>query len=287
MLLRINAVAVCLAGSLGCGVLTTTTKLPPAPSFQTATKQELLDKIQRIASVQSMKAGIEVTLTVQSNERDKEIEYRNVSGALVSRRPALIRTNAETPGGIAVIYDMASDGEVFQVHVPWQNRVLEGRTALSRISENRWENIRPQHMLDALMLEPVEHGFRTLLDFNMYGRSGYQVLHEVEESEDGDWRIRRKFWFSRSDLTLSRLMILDDGAELVTDAWYRGWLEDNGLPYPRYIKIERPKDGYRLEIEITKPGLNESVPDESFQLNLPNGTVVERIGEESGSSSNS
>ncbi len=287
MFLRINAVVVCLAGSFACGVLTTTTKLPPPPVFQTATKQELLEKVRRIASVQSMKAGIEVTLTVQSNERDKETEYRNVSGALVMRRPDLIRTNAETPGGIAIIYDMASDGEVFQVHVPWQNRVLEGRTALTRISENRWENIRPQHMLDAIMLEPVEAGSRTLLDFNMYGRSGYQVLHEVEESEDGEWRIRRKLWFNRSDLTLSRLMVLDEGAELVTDAWYREWLEDNGLPYPRFIKIERPRDGYRLEIEITRPGVNQSVPDESFQLDLPNGIVVERVGEEAGSSSDS
>lgn len=287
MFLRINAVAVCVACSLGCGVLTTTTKLPPPPVFRTASKQDLLGKVQRIASVQSMKAGIEVTLTVQSNERDKETEYRNVSGALVMRRPDLIRTNAETPGGIAIIYDMASDGETFKVYVPWQNRVLEGRTALTRISENRWENIRPQHMLDAIMLEPVEPGSRMLLDFNMYGRSGYQVLHEVEESEDGEWRIRRKFWFSRSDLTLSRLMVLDEGAELVTDAWYREWLEDNGLPYPRFIRIERPKDGYRLEIEITRPGVNQSVPDESFQLDLPNGIAVERIGEEAGSSSDS
>ena len=287
MFSRTYAVAVCLAGSLGCGVLTTTTKLPPPPVFQTASKQDLLGKLQRIASLQSMKAGIEVTLTVQSNERDKETEYRNVSGALVMRRPDLIRTNAETPGGIAIIYDMASDGEIFKVYVPWQNRVLEGRTALTRISENRWENIRPQHMLDAIMLEPIESGSRMLLDFNMYGRSGYQVLHEVEESEDGEWRIRRKFWFSRSDLTLSRLMVLDEGAELVTDAWYREWMEDNGLPYPRFIRIERPKDGYRLEIEITRPGVNQSVPDESFQLDLPNGIVVETIGEEAGSSSDS
>ncbi len=266
-------------------MLTTTTKLPPTPIFQTATKQELLDKIQRIASVQSMKAVIDVTLTAQSNDREKETQYRNVSGALVTRRPGLIRTNAETPGGIAIVYDMVSNGDVFQVHLPWRNRVYEGTTALDHRSENRAENIRPQHMLDAIMIEPVDSGSKILLDFNMYGRSGYQVLHEVEEAEDGDWRIRRKFWFSRSDLALSRLMILDDQAEIVTDAWYRSWLEDNGLPYPQYIRIERPKDGYGLEIEIGKPGLNETVPDESFLLTLPDGVDIERIGDESSSDS--
>lgn len=287
MFQRISAVAVCLASASACGVLTTTTKLPPAPTFLTATKAELLKKIDEIASVQSMKATIEVTLTVQSSERDRETEYRNVSGALVTRRPGLIRTYAETPGGIATVYDMASNGKVFQVHLPWKNRVYQGETAISHISENRAENIRPQHLLEAIMLEPIGDQNRTLLDFNMYGRSGYQVLHEVEESEDGDFRIRRKFWFNRADLTLSRLMILDDRAELVTDVWYREWLQEKGLPYARYLRIEREKDGYRVDLQIDKPGLNETVPDESFDLNLPAGIVVERIGDESDSPSNS
>ena len=287
MFLRISAVAVCLTVAPACGVLTTTTRLPPAPSIRTATKAELLEKIGRIASVQSMRATIAVTLSVQNNERDRETAYRNVSGALVTRRPGLIRTYAETPGGIATVYDMVSDGKLFQVHLPWRNRVYEGTTAISHISENRVENIRPQHLLEAIMLDPIGDRSRTLLDFNMYGRSGYQVLHEVEESEDGDLRIRRKFWFSRSDLTLSRLMILDDGAELVTDVWYREWLQDNGLPYPRYLRIERTKDGYRVDLQIDKPGLNQPVPDESFDLKLPAGIVVERIGGEPAPASNS
>lgn len=279
MLLRSGAVAVCLALGLGCGVLTTTTRLPPAPVVQSATKKELLETIGRIASVMSMRAGIEVTLTVQTNERDRETEYREVSGALVIQRPDLIRTNAETPGGLAVIYDMASDGKKFQVHVPWQNRVLEGTTALTEISENRWENIRPQHMLEAIMLRPIDPGTHTLLDFNMYGRGGYQVLHELAQAADGEWRIHRKFWFSRSDLSLARLMILDEDAELLTDTWYREWLEDEGAPYARFVRIERPKDGYRLEIEITKPGLNQPLPGDAFDLDLPKGIVVVQVGE--------
>lgn len=285
VLLRFSAVAVCVASSLSCAVLKTTTRIAPDPVYRTATKQELIGRIQRIASTQSMRASVEVTLTVQSNERDKETEYRHVRGALVTRRPGLIRTNAETPGGIAVVYDMVSNGEVFQVHLPWRNRVYEGRTELAHISDNRAENIRPQHMLDAIMLEPIGSDSKVLLDFNSLGQSGYQVLHVVEADASGEWHIRRKYWFSRSDLSLSRMMILDDQADLVTDAWYRTWLEDSGLPYPQYIRIERPKDGYRLEIEILKPGLNQPVPDESFRLELPAGIAIERIGSQSASNS--
>ncbi len=277
VLLRSSVVAVCVLSSVSCAVLKSTSRIVPPPVYRSATKQELVDRIQRFASIQSMRASIEVSLIVRSNARDKETEYRQVKGALVTRRPGLIRTNAETPAGLAVVYDMVSDGETFQVHLPWRNRVYEGPTELTQISDNRAKNIRPQHMLDAIMLEPIGPQKKVLLDFNSYGQSGYQILHVVETDADGEWRIRRKYWFSRSDLTLARMLILDDRAEIVTDAWYRAWLEDNGLPYPQFIRIDRPRDGYRIEIEILNPGLNQPVPDESFRLELPVGIAIERI----------
>lgn len=275
----------CLAASLGCGVLTTTTRRSPPPTFKTASLQQLVDTIQRIASIASMKAVIEVELSVQTTDRRKEVRYRRIRGALVTRRPGWIRTSAESPGGIAKVYDMVSNGTKFQVHLPWRNRVYEGRNELTHISENRAENIRPQHMLEVIMLEPFEDGQLVLLDIETYGRSGYQVLHQVGRDTDGNLRIERKYWFSRSDLQLSRLMILDERTEVATDAWYRNWREDTGLPYPQYIQIDRPQDGYQLEIEILKPGLNEEVPDASFELALPDDVDIERIGGSSSTNS--
>lgn len=279
MSLRNIALAVCLCTSLGCGVLSTTTILPPPPEARTASRQELIDTVQRIAAIRSMKAVIDITLAVQTDDRDRETLYPDVRGALVVRRPGWIRTNAQSPGGIAKVYDMVSNGEEFQVHLPWRNRVYEGKTALTHVSENRVENIRPQHMLEAIMLEPISDLNMVVLDIEMYGQSGYQVLDVIDQGPDGFFRIRRKYWFSRSDLKLSRLMILDEKTEVATDAWYRDWLEDKGLPYPQHIRVERPQDGYVLEIEILKPGLNEEIPDASFQLALPENIEIERVGE--------
>ena len=276
---------VCLAASLGCGVLSTTTPIPTQPVYRSATRQELVDTLQRIASVESMRAVIDVTLTHETANRDKEVLYREVRGALVTRRPGWIRTSAETPGGIARVYDMVSDGEEFQVFLPWRNRVYEGRNELTHVSENRAENIRPQHILEAIMLEPIPNDRNVLLDIEAYGRSGFQVLHEIEEGEDGLLHIRRKYWFSRSDLQLARMMILNDRTELVTDTWYRDWQEDNGLPYPQHIRIERPKDGYTLAIEVVKPGLNEDIPDSSFDLSLPDDVERRVVGDDTSSDS--
>lgn len=276
---------VCLWSGLGCGVLSTTQELPSSAPLLTASRGELIETVRRIARIESLKAVTDTTLTLQTEDRTEETRYRNVRGALVTRRPAWIRTYGETPGGIAKVYDMVSDGKKFQVHVPWQNRVYEGSNALNQIDTNRFKNLRPQHILDAIMLTPVDDAGEVLLDVETYGSAGYQVLLQIERNEDGEPLIRRKFWFNRSDLQLARLMILDDRTEVVTDAWYREWQEDNGLPFPRFIRIERPQDGYELEIEILRPGVNAEIPDESFELALPGNIEVQSISDEPSSAS--
>ena len=282
---RFLLAVVCLVDGLGCGVLSTTKELPASAPLLTASRQELIETVRRIARIESLKAVTDTTLTLQTEDRSEETRYRNVRGALVTRRPAWIRTYGETPGGIAKVYDMVSDGRKFQVHVPWQNRVYEGLNELTEIARNRFKNLRPQHILDAIMLDPVDGEGEVLLDVETYGSAGYQVLLQIERSEDGAPLIRRKYWFNRSDLQLARLMILDDRTEVVTDAWYREWQEDNGLPFPRFIRIERPQDGYELEIEILRPGVNAEIPDESFELALPRDVEVHSVGDEPSSAS--
>lgn len=226
-----------------------------------------------------MKATIHIQLTVESDERDEQTEHREVRGALLTRRPGWIRATAQTPGGISKAIDMVSNGLTYQVYVPWKNLVYEGDNELDRRSENRAENIRPQHILEALMFEPVSAGQLVLMDTESYGRSGYQIVHLVDPNGGGPPKIDRKYWFSRGDLSLARLQILDPDAEIATDAWYRDWQEENGLPYPGSARIRRPRDGYQIDIEILKAGLNEPAPDTSFVLTLPKDIQVERIGE--------
>ena len=284
--LRFLAVLVHLCTAVGCGVLAVTTELAPPPTvLRTASRLELIETVQRIAMVESMRASVDITLTVRSADLTKEERFREVRGALLTRRPGWIRTNAEAPGGIAMVYDMVSDGEQFRVFIPPRNRVYEGRNELTEISEERVENLRPQHILDAILIDPIENPDEVILDREMYGSAGYQILIQTEPGADGIRRITRKYWFSRADLKLARLIIFDDRTEVVTDAWYRDWGEDKGLPYPKFIEIERPLDGYILEFAILKPGLDEDIPDASFELALPSGVEVETVGKGSPGSS--
>ncbi len=272
----------CLGVSLGCGLISTTTKVTPPPVFQTAGRQQLIDKIEKLASIESMKSTIYITLTVESEDRAEKTQHREVRGALVTRRPRWIRTTAQTPGGMSKAIDMVSNGDTFQVHVPWKNLVYEGDNALDAPSDNRAENIRPQHILTAIMFAPIQQDQMILMDTESYGRTGYQVVHIVDRNVGGEPKIRRKYWFARDTLALARLQILDDDSELATDAWYRDWQDEDGLPYPKFAQIRRPQDGYQIDIQILKAGLNETVPDTSFVLTLPEDIEVERIGKPAG-----
>jgi outer membrane lipoprotein-sorting protein len=49
--------------------------------------------------------------------------------------------------------------------------------------------------------------------------------------------------------------------------------------FPREIRIERPHDDYRLDLQITKVSLNDPLPPDRFKLDQPAGTELVRVGE--------
>ena len=63
---------------------------------------------------------------------------------------------------------------------------------------------------------------------------------------------------------------------MVTDVYYSEWALEEALPFPGTIFLSRPKDGYELEVRITKAGLNEAIPERAFVLEPPKGMDVDQ-----------
>jgi hypothetical protein len=54
----------------------------------------------------------------------------------------------------------------------------------------------------------------------------------------------------------------------------------NGVAsFPRAIRIERPHDDYKLDLQVTKVILNEEIPPERFKLEPPAGAELVRVGD--------
>src|ERR1700738_4792325 len=142
--------------SCGCGgrTIKTSTTLSPhsKPVVRDATREELLEKYNEIArNVKSVNAIVELKPTAGSKYSGVIEEYHEVKAFLLARRPAQIRMIGQAPVVGTTIFDMASDGETFRVYIPSKTKFLVGSVAAERIREKPIENLRPQHLLDALL----------------------------------------------------------------------------------------------------------------------------------------
>jgi hypothetical protein len=182
-------------------------------------------------------------------------------------------------------FDMVSDGETFSVHLPSKNRYLAGKNQLEKPSTNRLENVRPQHLLEALFIDGPRGDELVLLDGAVEGASSYHVAEIISQEHNGHYRLKRKFWFERRDLSLTRQQIFDEHANMVTDARYNDWDAGGIGSFAQRVIINRPADGYQISLIIEKATVNNEISDDRFVMEPPAGVTIERIGEEAAATS--
>src|ERR1700758_4027988 len=154
----------------GGGTVSTKTTVPQSqkPAVLDATREELLEKYNTIAQgVQSVNATVELRPTAGSRYSGVIEEYHEVKVFLLAARPAEIRMIGQAPVIGKTVFDMASDGDTFRVSIPTKNKFLVGSVANERNSFKAIENLRPQHLLDALLWPPIrKEEAVTMTEFN-------------------------------------------------------------------------------------------------------------------------
>ena len=284
----------------GCGhgatVSTTTTVAPSAkPVVKDATREELLNKYNQMAlGVKSVNATVELRPTAGSKYSGVIEEYHEVKSFLLAARPGKIRVIGQAPVIGTTIFDMASDGETFRVSIPSKSKFLLGPVAVERASNKPIENLRPQHLLEALLWPEIRKEETVLFEEFNDEIARYYVLTVLR----GGYRteILRKIWFDRADLRVARLESYGPKGMLLSDVHVSDWqalLPDPEHPaaaampagvaeFPKAIRIDRPHDDYRLDLQIAKVTLNEDIPQERFKLDQPVGSELVRVSEGAG-----
>jgi len=254
-----------------------------------ATREDLLEAYNSIArSTKSLNATVELKPTAGSTYSGVIDEYHEVKAFLLAERPAQIRVIGQAPVIGTTVFDMASDGETFRVSIPSKNKFIVGPVGAERASSKPIENLRPQHLLDALLWPEIrKEESVTLREFNDENaryyvltvlRGGYQV------------EVLREVWFDRADLHVARMETFGPKGALLSDVHLSDWqpvdtaagqaASSNGAAsFPRAIRIERPHDDYKLDLQVTKIIMNEEIPAERFKLEQPAGAELVRAGE--------
>jgi outer membrane lipoprotein-sorting protein len=251
--------------------------------LQTATKADLVAKYNQLArSITSINAGVAIQLTAGSSYAGVIKQYHQVNGFILAQKPAFVRVIGQLPVIGTNIFDMVSDGKTFSIYVPSKNQFLTGPANLERPSEKPVENLRPQHLTEAIFWQAIPQADPVLFEQAMDNETSYYVLTTVTRGPGGssDLRIARKIWFERAGLTMARIETYGDDGQLESDIHYTAWTPFGTVQYPKQITLARPIDGYTLTITVTKLTANETIEASRFVLQQPAGAQLVRVGEQ-------
>ncbi len=277
--------------STGC--LFRSHKVPPQATakLRNATQKQLIDYINSQAeNIKSLQATVDIDTTVGGAKRGKVTDYQEIRGYVLARKPAMLRMIGLMPVVRNRAFDMVSDGDQFKLWIPPKNKFITGHNQITHVSANALENVRPQHIFDALLLHHIDGQSEIAVlesDFEpvKVGKNAETLqpdyVIDVIRKGQQNWFLSRKITFSRSDLLPHRQRIFDENGALVTDAHYDDFENYNGTNFPDRIEIWRPVEEYSIVLNIIKLQLNQSLTSEQFALSRPPGAELINLDEAS------
>jgi hypothetical protein len=165
----------------------------------------------------------------------------------------------------------------------------KGKPTSEMQTVNALSNLRPQHLTDALLVNPIDQRANgviyaqseffesekdpTRTDSNKRIVRGYYLLDELQPASDNSARLLRRFWFDRvAGIRLARLQSFDDKGALVNDVTYSQVAKfgaEGNLQMASKISLTRPQDHYKITITYQAPEsltIDHDYPPEAFVL---------------------
>jgi outer membrane lipoprotein-sorting protein len=262
-------------------------QLSDAP-LKTSTQQDLIDYVNTQAGrIQTMQATVDIDASAGDPKNGTVTDYKEIRGYILARKPDVLRMKGLMPVVRNTAFDMVSDGKEFKLWIPPKNKFVTGPDNETTFQpDKRMENMRPQYIYNALLLQQIasddiavlENGYETVLDSRKHrvDQPDYE-LAVVHRGTQG-WYLSRRIEFSRSDLLPHRQRIYDQQGNVMTDAHYQNYKDFSGISFPTTVSIERPRESYSMQLNILKLDLNLPLTDDQFTLDQPSGAEVVRLG---------
>lgn len=269
----------------GCVRISTKTNVPAAQVQHSldAGKAELIEKYNKqAAAIQSLNATVTLTPTAGSQYSGVIEQYHEVNGFILAARPAMIRVIGQAPVVAKNIFDMVSDGETFRIYIPSKNKFITGPARFEKRAEKPIENLRPQHLVDALFWREIPAGVPVIFEEMEDAAGRAYLLTVLRRGEgEGNFIVVSVVRFDRSDLNVSEIENFTGDGILTSVSHYADWQAGgSAAQFPHSITVSRPRDDYKLGIQIKKLTLNETIAPERFHLEQPAGSELVDVGKE-------
>jgi hypothetical protein len=278
-----------------------------------ANRNQLIQEVNRLSTVKSIHGKVDIqfedTSFAASGVAD---QYRLVDGTITLQRPGKIYLQIQftfvdiaqmASDGEHFSVAVLKGDEKYRRFVKGTNSAvyprLDGQANHTTIKNekqkqeketvNALSNLRPQHLTDAFMIRPIDSNspyiyvqsefFQEEADTRPQAKKGvrvmrgYYLLEEISQSQTGDAKVSRRFWFDRvNGIRLARVQAYDDNGRVVTDvAYFNEKVIGSGTTasLPSRIEITRPQDQYKLSMtyqDATSVELNREYGPKAFVL---------------------
>jgi len=259
-----------------------------APLLESS-QQGLIDKLdQQAQKLRSIQATVDIDTSAGGVKKGHVTDYKEIRGYVLARKPAMLHMIGLMPIVRTKAFDMVSNGDEFKLWIPPKNRFVVGSNQIQLAKPDQpMENIRPQNIYDALLIQPIDPRTELAVLENNYeilhDAKGHTILQQdyelvvIRKRGESNAVLARKIAFSRTDLQPTRQYIYDDQGTMVTDARYAEYKEYDGVSYPSRIEIFRPQEEYDIKLNILKLEVNKPLSDDQFVLEQPPGAEVVRL----------
>ncbi len=280
----ISVMGLLLLPVFGCGVKTPVKVAvsPRVAAARTATLQELVSSLQQFDSrVRSLKsASVKVTLTTRKGDSGIWEKYKRADAYILLQRPDDLLLTVQDPILKTTLLQLASYGDEFEMYNPGDRKLYVGDNRAREFQVEDDGNAvtitaRPKHIFDAILppaLPLGTPGIRISRTEWQDPDAKYYILTILQESGGDEMRMLRQIWIERSQLAVAREITFSDSGELAGIVDYGDLSEFGGVLLPRTVRIDRPVDGYSLDIAIGSWSVNPEIDDAIFTLRVPDDT---------------
>ena len=276
LLLAVVPLGGCFSRSRPVALRTSTAQL------QNASGKDLIERINAAASeIQTLKATVGLRASVGGGKMGKITEFQEIRGYILARKPSSLRMIGLFPILQNQVFDLANNGHEFKLWIPSRNQLVAGNSDEARSSMQPLGNLRPQVIVDALLVQAVdpqnelavlegsEHEVVDPGERKLALQPDY-TLNIIKQNGRG-WYLSRKVVFDRTDLRPHQQLFYNEQGSIVTDVHYDEYGEFNGVFFPENIQIWRPQEEYSIKLVVTKLTINGPIMDDQFVLELPSG----------------
>jgi hypothetical protein len=266
----------------GCGVKHIPVDVPQSiRQAKTASLDELLEIIGNYYQISSLSCNeLELAFTSSRKIESGFLEkYPTLRGHILLKRPDSIRLVLLVPITKSRLYDILSIGDQFSAWSQRDGKLYRGKNSAKKLvlenesGSKEFSVPRGSHIFQAILPQgmPLDTSEARVGAYEETdAQASYYVLCYIKLTDAPKFHILRKIWIERVGFTITRQQeFAEKDGQLLSDISYSKQTIIQGFSLPVEVHINRPVDGYKLDLQFKSWKVNPDFPSDAFELEPP------------------